>query len=365
VDLSVTPIGGARTYVAGFTQGLARSQVSERSAITVLLSEAWAEANPDSVRALGSSGVAVDIAAVAEPGSWKARLLRRRLLQNAVERHQSDVVFVPRDVAPRLSVPYVVLARNRYAWHRYSSYAPVGGIGSAALLRCAARQSARRAAAVLAVSNAFAARLPKTVPVSGVVHHGCSMAPPDRPKAPLLRDQPLIVTMIASVTANKGIEVVIQGVAKASADGRAVSLRVRGNEPDPAHAKYLDGQARASLGSSVLHGPALGDALVGAYRQAHVLAVGSLFEAFCLPLVEGMRSGCVIVAPRGPLVAELCGDVAVTYDEGDPASLAYALHTAATELEDRSRRGIERARIFSWEQTVEKTIRHVREAATP
>ena len=64
------------------------------------------------------------------------------------------------------------------------------------------------------------------------------------------------------------------------------------------------------------------------------------------------------------LVSELCGDVAVTYREGDAASLARALELAAAERQVRSARGVERSREYLWPATVERTLALVR-AAVP
>ena len=93
-----------------------------------------------------------------------------------------------------------------------------------------------------------------------------------------------------------------------------------------------------------------------------MVAVGGTFESFCFPLVEAMRSSCVVVAPDCALVREVCGDVAVTYREGDPASLAAALEVAWTERGHRRRAGLERSLRFTWSATVEQTIGAVRAA---
>ena len=92
------------------------------------------------------------------------------------------------------------------------------------------------------------------------------------------------------------------------------------------------------------------------------MAVGGTFESFCFPLVEAMRSSCVVVAPECALVREVCGDAAVTYAEGDAASLADALERAWTEREERRRAGLARSLDFTWAATVEQTIESVRAA---
>lgn len=361
IDLSLAPLGGAATYVAGFVEGLTGGAIPDKSAIVVLLSSEWAERNEPAARALAGAGVVVDVVTVPAPGSWRARLGRGRLLRQAIRRHDARVVFVPRDAVPRLPVPSVMLARNLYAWRSFHSSAAVGGPLSAFLLRTVARRSAARAAAVLAVSQAMTEAMGPDVKVTAVVHHGSSLAEVERPPAGA-GERP-VVAMIANVIANKGIETVIDAVARVRGDGRAWELRVHGKKLDPDYAAQLDRQAEESLGGSVLRGPAFGPDLAAAYRAAHILVVGGSFETFCFPLIEGMRSGCAVVAPGCALVRELCGDVAVTYREGDAESLAGALRTAWAEREARGRLGLERARAFTWPRTAARTVELVRAAA--
>lgn len=362
IDLSVAPPGGAGTFAVGFLSGLVEADLADRDRLVVVVDEAWAVDHADLLGAVERTGITVDPCPFAAPGTWAARLGRGRALRAVAARHEVDLAYIPRDVAPRLSQPVVIEAKNRYAWQRFASSAPVGGPFSAWLLRRAARGSARRAAAVLAVSGPMREALGSGVEVAAIVHHGCAMPEHDRSGLVDDPDGPFRVAMVGTVMANKGIEVVIEGVALARRAGRPWELHVHGPRGDAAYVAELDRLAREHLGTSVLRGPAYGPDLVDAYREAQVVAVGGTFESFCFPLIEAMRSSCVVVAPDSALVRELCGPVAVTYQEGDPASLAAALEVAWTEREDRREAGLERSRRFTWSSTVEQTIRAVRAA---
>lgn len=363
VDLSVAPPGGAGTYAAGFVRGLIGGRPEDRADVVVVVDRRWAGANADLVAGLTASGVEVELLALATPGTWRARLGRGRVLRRAIARHRADVAFLPRDVAPRLRGPYVLLANNLYAWRRFDSYGAVGGAVSAALLRRLSERGARRAAAVLAVSRTMAAALPSDLRVTAIVHHGCDL--PEAEPAPFATAGPPTVIMVGNVMANKGFEVAIAGVAVARRHEPGWELAVYGGRGDEAYAAQVEEQARAELGAGVLRGPAYGDELLAAYRSADVVAVGGTFESFCFPLVEAMRSGCVVVAPDCDLVDELCGEVAVTYAEGDAESFAAALAVAWDERADRRARGIEAARAFTWTATVAETLSFVRAALDP
>jgi glycosyltransferase involved in cell wall biosynthesis len=229
------------------------------------------------------------------------------------------------------------------------------------LLRRAARRSAQRAAVVLAVSGAMRDSMGDVV-VDEIAHHGCNL--PEYDRSGMVDDPqgPFQVAMVGTVMANKGMEVVIEGVAQARGAGRPWELHIYGGRGDDAYVTELDRLATEHLGASVLRGPAYGPDLAEAYRHAHVVAVGSTFESFCFPLVEAMRSSCVVVAPDCPLVHELCGPAAVTYQEGDPASLATALEVAWNERDARRAAGLERSRHFTWAAAVEQAVAVARAA---
>lgn len=359
VDLTVAPLGGAGTYVAGFVEGLAEADVSWPQRVAVLLARTWTTGHPGAVDSLRSRGYVVDVIDVPKPGSWRARLTRGAALRAALRKHSPEVVFFPRDAAPRIGIPFVMLARNLHRWaEREGSPSPQHRV-RAWVMRRSSRRSAARAARVLAVSRSLESSM-AGVRVHSIVHHGCSL--PEFEREPYGGASPRLV-MVANVMSNKGIGTVIEGVSKEIAEGRPWQLDVYGRRVDPVEVERLETRSHELLGRSVLAGPVPADEIGSIYRSAQAVVVGSSFETFCFPLIEGMRSGCVVVAPECELVKELCGDAAVTYVEGDAGSLASALDRARAQMMEYSRRGTEQARSFTWAGTVEKTLAEVRAAA--
>lgn len=363
IDLSVAPPGGANTYAAGFIGGLVRADLDDVEQLVVVVDQAWAEAHPEPVAQLRAAGLTVDPLAFPTAGTWRARLLRGRVLRRAAQRHQVDVAYFPREVVPRTGRPHVLLANNLYAWETFSSSTAVGGTISAILLRRIAHRSAARARAVLAVSQVLADAMPDDLHVTAVVHHGCDLPELDRSDRAEDPTAPRRVAMVGNLIRNKGIEVAIEGVAQAGGDGSSWLLEVYGNVAEAAYAAELDELAGRHLGGSVLVGPAYGDDLIAAYARADVVVMGGSFESFCFPLVEAMRSGCVVVAPECALVSEICGDVAVTYREGDASSLADALAQGWERRRELGPAGVERSRAFTWERAAVRTLELVRAPA--
>lgn len=102
------------------------------------------------------------------------------------------------------------------------------------------------------------------------------------------------------------------------------------------------------------------------FKAARMLVFPSLYEGFGLPVVEAMASGCPVVCSNVTSLPEIVGDAAVTFDPSDPEEIAEAVwkvwHDEALQVQMREK-GLERARLFSWEKTAKETIEVYREVA--
>jgi glycosyltransferase involved in cell wall biosynthesis len=94
------------------------------------------------------------------------------------------------------------------------------------------------------------------------------------------------------------------------------------------------------------------------YRGAACLVQASHFEGFGLPVLEAMASGTPVVALREPALEEVAGDAAVFVDDD---GLADGIRQALAERDGLVAAGLERARIFSWRVTAERTLAVYRE----
>lgn len=94
------------------------------------------------------------------------------------------------------------------------------------------------------------------------------------------------------------------------------------------------------------------DDLGALWRETGFFVFPSLFEGFGLPLVEAMARGIPCACSNNGSLGEIAGDVAVTFDPYDVASIASALITLLAEPQSerasRIERGFARARRFSW-----------------
>lgn len=131
----------------------------------------------------------------------------------------------------------------------------------------------------------------------------------------------------------------------------------------PADPRYPEaaGRARAlGIGAAVRWTGYVGEEeLVRLYRSASMLVLPSRYEGFGLPVVEAMASGTPVVCSDIPVLREVGGDAAAFVNPDDTAGMADAMKRI---LQDRQHadalraRGLERAGMFTWEETARKTL---------
>jgi glycosyltransferase involved in cell wall biosynthesis len=99
--------------------------------------------------------------------------------------------------------------------------------------------------------------------------------------------------------------------------------------------------------------------LVRLYQEAAALVFPTRYEGFGLPVLEAMASGTPVVATPDAAVREVGGD-AVAYAE--PETFVETVQRVLDDPDPWSRAGVERARLFSWEETARRTVEVYREA---
>jgi glycosyltransferase involved in cell wall biosynthesis len=99
--------------------------------------------------------------------------------------------------------------------------------------------------------------------------------------------------------------------------------------------------------------------LVELYQNAVAFLYPSLYEGFGIPILEAMACGCPVITSNRGCMKELGRDDALLVDPSSPESISMAMRnivenpSLARMLE---KRGLSRAKEFSWEKTERKTL---------
>lgn len=95
--------------------------------------------------------------------------------------------------------------------------------------------------------------------------------------------------------------------------------------------------------------------LAALYRLANVFVFPSLYEGFGLPPLEAVASGTPVITSNVSSLPEVVGDAAIMIDPYESEAIAGAMHRVLTDEGLRAelrRKGLARAREFSWERSI-------------
>jgi glycosyltransferase involved in cell wall biosynthesis len=289
---------------------------------------------------------------------------REARLQEHAKAASVDVVLSPVPELPlwRLDVPAVavvhdvgpLVARNYYGRARWIRY------------ELALKRVCARASAVVCVSRATLLALHAA---TGVAFERCrvisegpqTLARPDRA---VDLEHPYLL-YVGSLYAHKNVETVLAAVAADEALPRVV---VVGPASKGELARLARRVAELGLSGRVEHlGFVSPDELRELYRAAAALVQPSLYEGFCLPVLEAMAAGLPVIASDIPAIRELAGDAARLVENPLEASAwQAAIAQVATEPAtgaSLAERGLARAGRFSWDRAAEDFCGLFREIA--
>jgi glycosyltransferase involved in cell wall biosynthesis len=95
------------------------------------------------------------------------------------------------------------------------------------------------------------------------------------------------------------------------------------------------------------------------YNGAEVLTLPALYEGFGLPPLEAMACGIPVVVSNVSSMPEVVGDAGILVDPNSIESIAEGILNVLMDKNlqnELSKKGIERARQFTWDETARKTL---------
>jgi glycosyltransferase involved in cell wall biosynthesis len=103
------------------------------------------------------------------------------------------------------------------------------------------------------------------------------------------------------------------------------------------------------------------------YCGATALMYASLWEGFGLPIVESMACGTPVITSNVTAMPETAGDAALLVDPNSTEDIANAMHRMISDGNLRNvlrEKGLQRAPLFTWDETVRRTLQLYTEVAT-
>jgi glycosyltransferase involved in cell wall biosynthesis len=318
-----------------------------------------------------------DMDVLRERSNVELRPLRLRLYRPSEQlgwpvvlaRARADLFHSPYVVLPFAARVTAVITVHDLIFERHPEYSPQGYLQK--LYGPTTRLSTKRAELVLTVSESTSRDIQQHYRVDHARVHviGNAVDPIFRREDDVARLAAVrerynlperFILAVGVARPHKNLETLVD--AFASLDPSLAPALVIGGDVDR---RFVDGvSARVhahGIDTRVVRPGIIREAdLPALYTLADVFAFPSLAEGFGLPALEAMACGTPVVAASSPTVSEVVGDAALTFNPRDPRELATRLADALADPALRTaltQRGLERARMFTWERVASATLR--------
>jgi len=313
-----------------------------------------------------------------------SNLLHRLLYEQSalpilLKRLNIDVVYAPAEIAPLLSTCSVVLGiQNPNVYYRFKIMRSLAEKTRFWILRQLGKLSSRKASRIIFVSNTartdIAAKLKANPAKTRAILHGVEL---DRFQKNVLSEKPTIISKtigsdkyilcLSALARHKNVEALIK--AYAAMDGKVrtqYKLVVAGRNTSPygdeltALVQQLNLDERVVFTGEIPH-----ENVPPIYQQAILFVLPSYLETFGIPIIEAMAAGVPVIAANASAIPEVVGDAGLLFDPNDPNDLRTKMETVLSDpklREELTRKGLQRAKVFSWEKCAKETLAVFKEA---
>ncbi|MFA5927172.1 MAG: glycosyltransferase family 1 protein [Patescibacteria group bacterium] len=295
--------------------------------------------------------------------SSPARLWHTLRLPIELIRTKPDVFFTPSYMVPRLSrIKSVALIHDLAFVHYPHAYSRT----ERKLQHYAAQRNAKYASALVFVSEStkrdFVNQYRCRTNNLSVIHLGYDSGRYNSDEKPSLAGLPKpYLLYVGRLEERKNIRRIIESFIlfkkKSSSSHRLVLAGKPGYGSDAILTLLKDYDKHKN--DIIFTGYVRDDQLPGLYSNADALLFPTLYEGFGLPLLESFASGTPVITSNTSSLPEVAGDAALLVDPEKTSEIANAIDIITSDkllAEKLQKKGIERAKLFSWERSAKKLL---------
>ncbi len=109
------------------------------------------------------------------------------------------------------------------------------------------------------------------------------------------------------------------------------------------------------------------DEVVMLYQNAFVYVLPSFYEGFGIPLLEAMSNNCPVIASYSSSLPEIAGEAGLYFDPKSHEALHEKIENLLVDNTAREmliKKGVERSRLFSWDECGKNTLKSILSAVS-
>jgi glycosyltransferase involved in cell wall biosynthesis len=168
------------------------------------------------------------------------------------------------------------------------------------------------------------------------------------------------ILYVGNLTKHKNIPMLIKAFYKVKKKGIQHKLVITGMKRGK-YKEIFEVTDKLNLQNDVIFtGYILDEDLPALYNAADLFVYPSIYEGFGLPPLEAMACGTPVITSNTSSLPEVVGDGGITVDPYDVDGLAEAMYEILNNdglREDMIKKGLERAKMFSWEKCARETLK--------
>lgn len=310
----------------------------------------------------------------AEPLPWKSSYLRVPLaLPRAIRRDKLDVFHAQYVLPPFTRCKTLLTVCDLAYEHHPETFRPI----EAARCMLTIPRSARKADHIVTLSEFSKRDISEryAIPPEKITVTYCgpdeNFAPVDRSRAreELARkyeiDDPFLL-YVGRIQARKNLIRLAEAVSALKKRGAPHKLVIVGKQDFQAEHLVAKIGELGLKNDVIFTGYVPTEDLPQFYSAAEAFVFPSIFEGFGLPVIEAMACGAAVVTSYGSSLEEVAGDAALLADPHSTESLTAAIDRVLRDeawRDELRRRGIERAKRFSYRDAAAQTIQLYMELA--